>query len=423
MEEKILVLSNNCFSKSNSNGRTLGNLFSNFPKENIAQFYVKYEKPEFSMCENYYCTTDRQALKCFLGKKTYGHKVNEDEFSAQESGSLQAKPVKKTSFNRWLRSFIWKRYKWADATFWDFIDDFKPTMILLQVGDDAFMCHLALKLKKKYNIPIVIYNSESYYFKNFDYFSADNFLNKLFYPIFRCSYKRAFKKLMKNTSHCVYLCDKLKRDYDKLFNVPSTVIYGSSEMSSTKSNNDKVKISYLGNLGLDRHTSLIEIAKCINSLSRELKLDVYGKASENIIKEFNDCEGIDYKGFISYEQVKSVIENSDILIHTESFDKFYARDLEYAFTTKISDSLASGKCFFVYAPKSFAFYEYLSENQVAFVASTIDEMKAIFSDILFNKESREKHRDAQLLLVEKNHRLDKNSDKFIQILLDCKKVV
>ena len=66
MHKNILVLSNNCFSESNSNGRTLGNLFYNYPKSNIAQLCVIANDPNWKLCDNYFVVEDSAVLRAFF---------------------------------------------------------------------------------------------------------------------------------------------------------------------------------------------------------------------------------------------------------------------------------------------------------------------------------------------------------------------
>ena len=54
MEPKVLVISNECFSKTSSNGRTLGNFFLGWPQDRLAQFYISSADPDFDYCKNYF---------------------------------------------------------------------------------------------------------------------------------------------------------------------------------------------------------------------------------------------------------------------------------------------------------------------------------------------------------------------------------
>ena len=63
---RVLVISNNGFSKTNSNGRTLGSLFQGCPKDKLAQFYISVDNLDYSVCENYFNFTDKEALLSLL---------------------------------------------------------------------------------------------------------------------------------------------------------------------------------------------------------------------------------------------------------------------------------------------------------------------------------------------------------------------
>ena len=66
---KLLIVANQCLSKQTSNGRTLRNFLTCWPKESLAQFCTQLEKPDYDVCNNYYCITDVDALNAFIGKK------------------------------------------------------------------------------------------------------------------------------------------------------------------------------------------------------------------------------------------------------------------------------------------------------------------------------------------------------------------
>ena len=49
LNKKIIIISNNALSNSNSNGRTLLNLFGVENNNKLAQFYIQISQPEFSV--------------------------------------------------------------------------------------------------------------------------------------------------------------------------------------------------------------------------------------------------------------------------------------------------------------------------------------------------------------------------------------
>lgn len=419
-EKRILILANECLSTRTSNGRTLANFLIHYPKAKLAQFSLQSTAPDFDRCEQYFCISDQEALQAFLKGKRVG-KFLQPEVQETASSAAQ-KGRSRTALTMLLRDLVWGSGRWKKGGFYDFVRAFAPEVILLQAGDCAFMLDLGRKLAKEYNIPLVIYNSEGYYFKKYDYFRASG-LAHLCYPIFRRHFCKSFEKAMRKASHVIYNCSALQQDYAEHFSVPSTVLYTATQLSP-QNNGDRTaqpRISYLGNLEVGRHESLITMANILGKLRPECKLDVYGKVpNEQVENELRACPHIRLCGFVSYEQVQEVMHNSDILVHAEGFDAFYTEDSKYAFSTKIADSLACGTCFLVYAPKEFACCRYLREHEAAYVVSAQEELEVALELLLNDPNARKRYLENAKTLVDKNHRAEENAAQFTQILNDAR---
>jgi hypothetical protein len=52
----------------------------------------------------------------------------------------------------------------ASKSFNDWVEEYHPDLILLMNGDSYFMHKIADDLVKKYNLPMIIFNCEAYYF-------------------------------------------------------------------------------------------------------------------------------------------------------------------------------------------------------------------------------------------------------------------
>lgn len=419
-QPRVLVLSNNCFSLSNSNGRTLGNLFYGWPKEKLAQMCVIAQDPNWELCDNYYCIGDRAVLSAFLHfQKAEGVKLQKREKDAdQPVPSGRAAMGKKTLFKVLLRELVWSKGRWNSKSFKNWADSFNPEVIVLQLGDCCFMLDMAFRLSETRNIPLVIYNTEGYYFfpRNWHYVTK---LDRLIFPIYNQIYRKKVERVMKLAKHSVYLNDKLKEDYDRVFCNASTVIYNSSSVEWSDASmfiEETPKICYLGNLGLDRDSGIIEIGEVLHSINPMYKINVYGKADKSMQKRFGEVPGVDYKGLVSYEEVKRIIAESDILFHVETEKGYRERQLQYAFTTKVADSVASGRCFVVYAPEVLACSKYIRLHRCGWVASSKKELHDQIENILNNKTERDEVlANAKRVAIE-NHNLIGNAKKFQEIL-------
>lgn len=423
---RVLVISNNCFSQTDSNGRTLGNFFKGWDKNRLAQFYIHSEIPDENICINYFKVTDSEALKSLFSNTNTGMKIDlkyimkQKEKKTFASSDIKKRKfeIKRTAMNLFIRDLVWGFNKWKSEKFEKWLREVNPEVIVLQAGDCKFMIDLAITIARDRKIPLVVYNSESYYLKEKNYLkkSIGDFI---FYPLFKKNYDKSFEKLMKIANHTIYNTELLERDYNKKFDSNSSVLMTSSEIIKEFREEPEgiFTSSYLGNLGLGRDESLIEIATCIGEIDSTLKLDVYGPVNNNeVLNRLNKCKFIDYKGMVSYQDVLKVINESNLLVHVENFSNFYRWDLKYGFSTKIADSLSSSRCFFVYAPEEIASSKYLRENELACVVEKKDKLKNSLEKIILDKELRKKYIINALEYASKNHDEEKNKRKFRKII-------
>lgn len=419
---KVLILSHNCFSKSGSNGRTLANFFQGWPVECLAQFYIHNEIPDSPVCNNYFRVLDTEAIQAFIKGKKVGRKICANEGADTQNKHTQLNSVykqyfRRSSINYTARNIIWNSSRWRSLEFSQWVNDFSPQVVLLQAGDYEFMYKIALDIAQTRNIPLVIYNSEDYYFKD------QKSLSPL-YHIYRYKYKKQFEKTMEYATYSIYNSDMLQETYNKHFKHKSTVIMTATEItrSENKNKNKHFIISYLGNLGVGRHESLVEIANTLQNIDETLRLDIYGKIPNEVIESrLKSCSGINYKGFINYDEVVNVLKSSDLLVHAENFSKFHQWDLKHAFSTKIADSLASGTCFFVYAPENMACVKYLQNNKSACVITEKKELSGSLRKLINDKELRQSYIDTALQVANSMHNIYVNAECFKDIVCDTAK--
>jgi len=418
-----LIISHNCFSKTGSNGRTLGNFFIGWPKEALAQFYINNEIPDSSVCDNYFRVTDTEVLKALYKGSRVGRIVKKETIIDDKEDvslkNLYKKHRKRTSFNYIVRNLIWNSNKWKSRKFKEWIDEFNPNVVLLQVGDYEFMFKIALSIAKERKIPLIVYNSEDYYFKDQKSLSP-------MYLYYRNQFKKQFEKLMAYSAHSIYNSEMLQETYNKRFDHKSTVIMTATEITPDKieNKNKRFIISYLGNLGVGRHEPLIEVAEALREVAPGVCLDIYGKIpSEEVEQALRACNGIRLKGFVSYDEVIRVMKHSDLLVHAENFSEFYQWDLKHAFSTKIADSLASGTCLFVYAPENMACIKYLRENKSAYVITNKKDLNESLRKLMNDKNLRQSYIDNALKVVNNRHNADVNAENFKDIVCSIVKKV
>lgn len=384
-EKNILIIANSAMNSTDSNGRNLSRLLDGIPCENKFEFFV-YGTPDPYECNGYYSVSDSMAIISFFKRKKINGKV-EIPMAINSKLDIRRKCRKKTPLKMLIREFIWKYGCWNNKYLYNWIESFKPACIIVVAADNCFILNLARKISKKRNIPIVLYSTEEYPFKNYN-FVTHRF--SLFYLIWKRKLEKAYNKIQKYVGCGVFNTQSLAKLYGDKYNYVCHPIYQKSNILYIENYilGDKITVSYLGNLGLNRHKALIELANLLGELFPNIKLDVYGKPNEEIRKELELCENINLKGFISYEEVVKIIHRSTLLVHAEYDDDFNERDLKYAFSTKIADSVCSGTPFLLYAPDNLSETMFLKDNKCAFVASTKEELKSQISVALSDENIR-----------------------------------
>ena len=416
---KVLIIANNCFSLTDSNGRTVGNFFQGWPKEKLAQFSIIMNDPNWSLCDNYFCVSDKAALLSIVGKKIYGKVVQRPNITKENKFEIgKRSSIKKTAVSAFIRQMVWSIGCWKKE-FNKWVEEYNPDVVLVVSGDAGFMLDLGRKVSKKRNIPLVIYNSENYYFKDKDLMHPTA-CHEFFYKLYIWQYRHIFREFIKQASRSIYINDALKKLYDKEFGLPSEVIYTSASIDCIEKdwNIATPRFAYLGNLGLNRHISLIEIANTLQKMDGDYELEVYGRIpNENVKKAFDECAGIKYCGMVPYEEVKNVIHSVDVVFHIESFEPHYVEDLKYAFSTKIADSLASGTNFVLYAPASLACSQYVKENECAWLITDKDKIQESLHRLINDDIERSRILNNAKKVTRNNHNGQSNVDKFQKIIV------
>lgn len=415
---RVLVVSNQCISESTSNGRTLGQLLKGWPKDRLAQFCLSAADADTSVCTNFFAVSDIDAINAFIPSPL---RRRQHKPAGSKSRNTPTKTTKRrrTALTSCLRNIVWNSRRWQSPEFRQWLDSVNPQIVVMQNGDSAFMADLARHISKRYNARLVIFNTEGYCFFDHNYLRR-HWSDALAFPIFRRSYRRSFMKMFRQADLSVYLNKRLDDDYQRLMPHSSAVIHNSSDMTFNPSDrlNDPPTFVYLGNLGIRRTEALAEFADVLHDMCPDCHVDVYGKLPDAYDGIFERTEGIIYHGSVSYADVRRIIAGSDFLIHVEKDDPQLNRELRYAFSTKIADSICSGRNFIVYAPAMLACSQYIAESGAAWLATNRDELRSVLKKAMADAGLRRQVIERARSVAKSNHSSTANSERFQNLLIE-----
>ena len=414
MSLKVLIVSNNEFCLTESNGRVLGTLLQCISNEEKLQFCINGSSVSSALITESYRISDKTVLKGVLSSKIRATKLPCDLQAS--SSAKKKKKIKRTAGTMLIRDLVWKSCL-SRLEFFDLAKQFHPDIILWQYGDSGFMADLVRQLALKFESKLVVFTTEDYYFKTWDYFAKKD--RSFSYKLFSSEMKYATKKAFDMTTLCIANTPQLAERFERAFKCRTEVIMNSSEITQIGVNfgtQIENRIVYAGNLGINRHLSIISIARALKRIDPSIHFEVYGKPEETVAKMLEAEENIYLMGFVSYQEITQIIKQSRLVIHAESFEDFYRYDLKAAFSTKITDALVSGTPLFIYAPEELAETDYLVQNSCAFVCTDETDLDDRLRCALYDDVKRESIIAKGKEIVYKNHNAEKNSQRMLELL-------
>ena len=420
---KVLVISHNVFSMTESMGKTLTMYFSEFKPEDIAQFYIHPENPTSAVCHNYYRMTDTEAIKSILGLsegRAFGKNDIlcdlKDNTTKKVTQSLYQRARKRTPIIYIMRNMWWGMAHLYNRKFREWLDEFNPDCVFFASGDYVFMYKIARKISQKRNIPLYVSCMDDYYIFNKNE-------NKLFGKTEHKYFMREVKKTIRCADKLFCICDKMSEDYHKLFNKDCITIHTPATIDKVLSYPKTNKISYLGNLGYNRDKQLIAIGKALKELNLcPNHIDIYSfEIRDEILTNMTQENGIVFHGAVGADEVLKVIGESMAVIHVESFERRDRNSVRYSVSTKIADSLMSGTCIFAFGPKEIASIDYLNQNDAAICCTDSGELIGKLKELISDTERRkEVIKNAKIL--SQNHSQDKTPKIIYETLTKGNKI-
>lgn len=372
---KFLIISHNSFSKTSNNGKSLESIFGNYSKENLAQlFFSQNEDPDFTFCNNYFKITDTDIIKNLITlSKSNGGIINcnsnTNSFSKNKFKNYIFKFLKKNASKIILfRDLLWKVGKWKTPALFKWIKNFNPDIIFYVGGNNGFSHDIATYIQDKYSLPLVTFFTDDYLINP----KYDNLLSKIQHHRMNKFYHRTIKK----SSLCFTIGELMSKEYSNYFKKDFLYIMNSIPIEPyiiPDKRNNKITISYIGGLHLNRWKMICEFAQIINQIGSSyiLSINVYTTTSltQEMLQSFTNNH-INYRGAVFGTELNKAFNDTDLLLHVESNEQYYRSLTKLSVSTKIPEYLATGKCIIGYGPIEVASMRLLSDNNIGIVISS-----------------------------------------------------
>ncbi|KAB3534735.1 glycosyltransferase family 4 protein [Alkaliphilus pronyensis] len=411
---RVIVISNSAFSKTKNNGKTLASFFSKFDYSEVAQLYFNHEKPTSDYFKKYYRITDIDILKSLILRHSPGQVVN-FESKIETNNTYRGRYKKgylRNEFFRIIREIAWISKKWKNENLNEWLDDFEPQIVFLCAGDTGFAYDIANYIQKRYKAKLVTYITD-------DYILPRNTIS-LFWWLRRYYILKKMKNIVQKSDLLITISEEMSSIYKELFNKDSILAMNMTE--SMKLNdveiveNDVMKLVYAGGLHFNRFENINLLAKAIKKINCEngkekLLLEVYsGYEPDQEIKKLINVEGASkFCGSLNQNELKSVLNNCDITVHVESFNKKSIESTRLSISTKIPEYLSLNKPILAIGPKEVASMSYLMD--VALCVNNPEDIYIELKRLITDKALRHNLANEGRLKYEMNHNKDSVSTK------------
>lgn len=420
---KVLIISHNPITTQNSMGITFLSLFSQFQREELCQIFIYPTVPNEQRCTSFYRVTDKEVLSsllkfCIPGEPIRAEQTDRSDglFENAQDRALYRNTKNKSAFRRLLRDAMWRISRWYSPKLRQWLDQEKPDCIFLAPGAAKFVYNMALRISKDLHIPIVTYVCDEYYFVD----DPGKGLERLRLNLLQ----RKINKTMADSAHLITISQELKDVYTRKFGIPATVIMtGSSQPIAQQIQlvTEPKEICYFGGLRCNRYVSLAQIGRELDELNRlrgeEYKLRIYTfEQHRQILSAFDGIRSIEVCKAVTGKDYEQTFQAAQLLLHVEAFDEASIDLVKHSVSTKIADSLASGKTLLAYAPECVSSIKHLQRTNSAILATSHTELRKMLECAFQDEAARKKAATNALFAASQFHDSRIAGEKLRQVI-------
>lgn len=387
---RVLIVSSTVWDDANSFGNTFSNLFGGMQDVTIYNVACRHGDACNSVVQKAVQLTDKSVMKSIYQPKfdpCWAIQVKAEETEYNREISVNARKKRRT-FSFIIRDMIWCFGRWKKSnTLQSFLKEIRPDVIYLPIYAAPYMCDIQRYIIRKANVPVVGHISDDVY----GYAPKCSLLARLY----RTGLRRKLRRLIAKCAYLEVFAENMRVEYEKIFNKPCYLIGKGVqiekilEIEPSIPKKKSLHFVYTGNIGDARYKALADIADAMQRTfaPSEAVLDVYSQTplTKEMERIFSGVSCLFFHGGIDKARVLEVQNAADFLVHVEGFSKEAVFSAKMSFSTKIVDYMLTGKPILSYGPSCVNSMSVLKEHHIGLAATSMEELLAIFTDIVTDK--------------------------------------
>ena len=426
MTPRLLIISADPISQTYNNGKTLESMISSWSGEHVAQIFTNPYNPCSRVCKRFFRITDPEVSRYWLGQHDCGASAENVEVSETFYTTSWIRTLLKGMHSfRLLREILW-HVKWSkNESLNQWLDAFKPEVVLLMGGDGVFLYRICKYVAGRFDIPIVFQVTDEYLERPIG-LSPSGAIHKYLLV-------RTFKDMMKRCQELITIGEQMRNYYAERFGVVGHIIMNCVQVpkdfpewgrTPDIEGNEVCVFLYAGSLYYGRDSMLASLADAlrqVNSEGMKSSLDIYTSSRISLIARqrlaMNPC--VRLMGYVSAIDLKESFKRSDVLVIVESFLGKYIRRIRYSVSTKIPEYMISGRCMLAYGPEEVNSISYLKDLAFACTDESLSALIDCVRNLIRNREERILKAQRSFQHASKMHDATDVSRGFLEIVEIC----
>lgn len=411
---KILIIGET-FQSNSGGGITLSNLFSDWPKEKLANA-VDFRDP--GMNKDYENIRVYELYNSKFIFNTLSHKYFQPFRSCKISSESKNKFKIKSSIKFFAKKLAFKLLEYSglkhiifnyriEMNFIEWIKAFNPDYIYTQLSSRESI-NFANKLHNLTNTPIAIHIMDDWP----STISSKGLFNKFWERKIISEFKNLLNKTSVFLSISEYMSEEYYIRYRKHFipfHNPLDLSIWDNLIDNPPKSNTTFNFLHAGRIGIGITDSLLEIAKAIQEINDENYTANLQIQSTYIDHQFRkkilkfSCVKINPPA--DYKDIPLIIKSADILVLCNDFDDKGKKYLKYSMPTKASEYMISKVPILIYSDCSSAVYKHAKKNEWAYLVGENNNsiLKAGIIDLIGNTKMRGDIAEKAFQFAKKNY--------------------
>lgn len=376
---RVLIVNGDPFNNRSATGITMTNLFRGWDPERIAQTYMFDVKPETDICRRYYHLSKSSIPIVALLRNHSSKKLSSSAAAIKTAEAAQgivsapskARIVLKEAADAWADVIPFK----LTNEFWQWVEEFKPEVIYTQLVNIRLM-DLVLKIANRFSIPVVPHFMDDW--------PSTRYKNNTFSLLPYYLMQSRIRAVLKKSSRGMTISEMMAREYEQRYGGRFDAFMNCVDIPAdplpqrASEEGSAVIFTYVGGLHLNRWQSLKQVGETLQELKNN-GVDVLGEVYAPLadIERYGQIiemgTVLRIKGSLQPNEVMSVLQSADVLIHIESFDEEDRKYTRLSVSTKIPQYMASGRPILAYGPDDVASCRYIEDQGCGLVVGRRDK--------------------------------------------------